>query len=241
MKNEFANRQNMYLTILGLLDKGEFQPVWKDQKPVAFTTRAAELRAKIAALTGLVSEQQAATTGYAADKAREERELEELAHEISQALAGWLEDQGRQADAAKIDLTLSAWQGLRDAELVAKAKLLHQHITAALAQNDADLANYGLDASDATALAKETADYEAIIADPSVAISRRKSLTRALRPQFREVAELLAKMDRLVLRFRRDEPGTRFAAAWQAARMIRDLGASAPAAPAPATPAPATP
>jgi hypothetical protein len=62
-----------------------------------------------------------------------------------------------------------------------------------------------------------------------------------LRPKFREVAELLAKMDRLVLRFRRDEPGTRFAAAWQATRTIRDLGSTAPAAPeAPATPTPPT-
>jgi hypothetical protein len=66
-----------------------------------------------------------------------------------------------------------------------------------------------------------------------------------LRPKFREVAELLAKMDRLVLRFRRDEPGTRFAAAWDAARIIRDLGGSAPGTPAapeaPATPTPPTP
>jgi hypothetical protein len=29
MQNEFANRQNMHLTIIGLLDKDEFQPVWK--------------------------------------------------------------------------------------------------------------------------------------------------------------------------------------------------------------------
>jgi hypothetical protein len=237
MKNEFANRQNMHLAVLRLLDQGDFQPVWKDRNPTTFTARATELRTKVGALTGLVAQQQAATTGYAADKAREEQELEDLANEISQALAGWFEDQGRQADAAQIDLSASAWQALRDPALVAKATLLHQHLTAALAQNAADLATYGLGAEDAAALAKETADYEAIIADPSVAISRRKSLTSALRPKFREVAELLAKMDRLVLRFRRDEPGNRFAAAWQAARTIRDLGGAAsapPAAPAPA-------
>ena len=116
MQNEFANRQNMHLTILGLLDKDEFQPVWKDQKPTAFTARAAELRPKVTALTGHVAEQQADTTGHAADKVREEQELEAVAHEISQALAGWLEDQGRQADAAQIDLSLSAWQVLRDTD-----------------------------------------------------------------------------------------------------------------------------
>jgi hypothetical protein len=56
-----------------------------------------------------------------ADKAREEQELEDLAHEISQALAGWFEDQGREADASQIDLSASAWQALRDPALVAKA------------------------------------------------------------------------------------------------------------------------
>lgn len=43
------------------------------------------------------------------------------------------------------------------------------------------------------------------------------------------------KMDCLVLCFRKTEPGTRFAAAWKAARIIRDLGEAAPAAPAPPT------
>ena len=50
----------------------------------------------------------------------------------------------------------------------------------------------------------------------------------ALRPSFGEVTALLGKMDRLVLRFRTTEPGTRFATAWKAARTIRDLGQSDP-------------
>jgi dTDP-4-dehydrorhamnose reductase len=50
----------------------------------------------------------------------------------------------------------------------------------------------------------------------------------------REVAALLTKMDRLVLRFRKSEAGTRFADTWQATRTIRDLGQAA--APAPAAP-----
>jgi hypothetical protein len=239
MKDEYANRQNMHLTVLGLLDSGEFQPVWKDQKPTAFTARAAELRTKVTALTALVSEQQAATTGFAAEKAREEQELEAVAHEISQALAGWFEDQGRDAEAAQIDLALSTWQRLRDADLIAKAKLLHKLLTAALAENAAALAEYGIDPADAVTLAKETADFEALVANPAAAISRRRAFTVALRPKFREVGDLLAKMDRLVLRFRRDDSGERFAAAWEAARTIRDLGGSAPAAPA--APPPSSP
>jgi hypothetical protein len=238
MINEFANRQNMHLAVLALLADPAHQPVWQNKAPVIFSTRAAVLGPKVTALTDLIAAQQAATDGFAADKAREEEELENIAHEISEALADWFEDQGKQAEAATIDLSLSTWQGLRDADLLGKAKLLHQKLSAALISDATALADYGLDEADATLLAKETSDYETLIANPAAAISGRKALTAALRPKFREVAELLTKMDRVVLRFRKTEAGANFAAAWKNARIIRDLGGSAPATPAsPTTPA----
>ena len=101
MINEFANRQNMHLAVLRLLDSAEFKPLWVDQPPVAFTALAGELGPKVNGLTALIASQQAATTGFAEDKAREEQELEAIAHEISQALAGWFESVNRQADAAR--------------------------------------------------------------------------------------------------------------------------------------------
>lgn len=58
----------------------------------------------------------------------------------------------------------------------------------------------------------------------------------ALRPQFREVSELLKKMDRLVLRFRNTAPGKTFADTWYATRIVRDLGISAPAQSTPPAP-----
>lgn len=238
MKNEFANRQNMHLAVLAVLANPDHQAVWEGQPPERFTAYAAALTPKVNALTGTISGQQADTTGHAADKEREEQELEACAHEIGEALTAWFEDQGREADAAQIDLSLSTWQYLRDVELIAKAKLLHGKLTAALSTHAAALADYGLDATDATLLAKETADFETLVANPAAAISGRKALTQALRPQFREVSELLAKMDRLVLRFRKTETGARFAAAWKNARIVRDLGISAPAQPEPTPPAP---
>lgn len=243
MKNEFANRQNMHLAVVALLDDVAHQPVWKDQPPLVFTTRATALKALVAALTDLLSAQQASLTGHAADKEREEKELETAAHEISEALADWFEDQGREADAAKVSLSLSGWQVLRDVSLIARAKLLHQALTAALAENAASLADYGLTPADATLLAKETADFEALVAEPAAALSGRKALTAALRPKFREVGDLLAKMDRLVLRFRKTEAGARFADTWRAARTIRDLGQAAAQAPSATStpPAPSAP
>jgi hypothetical protein len=233
MINEFANRQNMHLAVQHLLSSAEFRSVWVDQPPLAFSALVGELAIKVNDLTVLIASQQAATTGFAEDKAREEQELESIAHEISQALAGWFESVNRHADAARIDLSLSAWQRMRDTELIAKARLLHQDLNSALVTNAAELADYGLELNDAIALAKETADFETIIASPAAAISGRKALTTALRPKFREVGELLGRMDRLVLRFRKTPNGKRFADTWQATRIIRDLGQAAPAQPAP--------
>lgn len=66
----------MHLSVLKLLDTPEFETTWKDQKPTAFTTRAAQFRPLVHALTDIVSGQQTATTGDAETKNREEQELE---------------------------------------------------------------------------------------------------------------------------------------------------------------------
>ena len=229
MKNEYANRHNMFLTILKLLDNPEFEVGWKNQKPTVFTTRAARLRTLVPTITEIISKQQAATTGFAENKELEEKELEDLAHEIGQTLAEWYDDNERKGDSAQIGLSLSAWQRLRDTELIAKSHLLHGKLTAALAENPADLAAYDLTPEDAVMLAKELAEFEDITADPAAAISRRRALTVTLRPRFAEVSALLKKMDNLVLRFRRTEAGAAFAGAWAASRVVRDLGGSAPA------------
>ncbi len=235
MKNEFANRQNMHLAILTLLSNPDHEPVWKNKAPLAFTNRATALVPLVNGLTNLLAAQQADTTGHAADKEREEQELETVAHEISEALADYFEDQNREADAAQVSLPISGWQRLRDVALIARARLLQQALGAALTENAAELEDYDLTADDATLLAKETVDYEALVANPAAAISARRARTAALRPKFREVGDLLAKMDRLVLRFRKTEPGILFADTWTATRIIRDLGQAAPQPPAPPT------
>ena len=123
MQIEYANRQNMHLTVLKLIDTPEFEAAWKDRKPTAFTTRAAQLRPLVNSLTDLIAGQQAATTGYAETKDREEQELEALAHELGQTLADWYEENGREGDSAQINLSLTAWQRLRDTELIAKGEI----------------------------------------------------------------------------------------------------------------------
>jgi hypothetical protein len=237
MKNEFANRQNMHLTVLALLDDATYQTVWQNQPPLAFTRKATEFRTKVQEISGIIATQQANITGHAQQKEREEDELETIAHSLGQALADYFLDNNREADAAEIDLSRSAWAGLRDAALLAKAGLLRQKLDAALAANPAALAEYGLTPADSAALAKETEDFAQIIAAPAASISARRAHTLALRPTFREANALLESLDRLILRFATRPNGPRFLETWTAARVIRDLGTRS--TPASDTPPPA--
>ena len=49
MQNEFANRQNMHLTVINLLENPQYQAAWQGQAPTAFASRAALLIPKVRA------------------------------------------------------------------------------------------------------------------------------------------------------------------------------------------------
>ncbi len=226
MKDEFANRQSMHLTILDLLDNPAYKSIWEDQNPTAFTTKAVLFRQQVSGLTDLIAKQEANLLGRAEQKEREQSELEAIAHEIGQLLAGYYEESGMEAKAAEFDLSISGWRRLRDTALLAKATLLKDSLTEALATNAPALAEYGLSPADLIDLEKELTDYAAVIKAPSGGIATRKALTAALRPDFREVSVTLKSMDRLILRFRRTPEGAAFAENWKAARTIRNLGSN---------------
>lgn len=222
----------MHLAVLKLLDNKEYHAVWKNQKPTVFTSRAEQLRQMVHALTDLIANQQAATTGFTEAKKREEQELETVSYQIGQSLADWYLEQGREGDAAQINLSVSAWHRLRNTELIAKARLLHKKLLECLGSHAKELEEHDLTTEEAKLLESKLAAYEDLVAGPVAAVSRRKSITRSLRPQFREVSRLLTKMDRVLPRFRRTDAGATFARAWEASRNVRDLGVSKPAEPA---------
>lgn len=236
MIDEFANRQAMHLTVVNLLDDPEQTPVWLNQTPTMFTTKSLLFRQKVSGLTVTIAEQEAALAGRTEQKEREETELETVAHEVGQSLAAFFIDEGREADAAEIDLSLNGWRRLRDTALLAKATLLETRLTAELLSSPGTLLPYGLENADLTHLSGELSDYRAVIASPSSGIATRKALTAALRPSFREVSVILKAMDRLALRFRSTAAGKAFADNWKTARVVRDIGANNPDEPEPPTP-----
>ncbi len=174
-------------------------------------------------------------TGHAADKDREETELEDLSHEIGRALADYYNDAEQEQNAHSVEFSISSWRRLRDEQLLNRSRILAAKLTQALTADAATLATYGLDQADADKLAQAIDDYAADIATPSNAIAERKALTASLRGNYKSISNLLGSMDKLILRFRSQTQGREFAAQWQAARVIRDRSQAAQS-PTPAVP-----
>ena len=93
MQDEFVNRLDMFQTALGTLNDPANQPVWSGQPPVIFTTKVAQAATAVTELEAFVAQQQVNITGAAADKDREEEELQTAAHRLGCILAVWFRDQ----------------------------------------------------------------------------------------------------------------------------------------------------
>jgi hypothetical protein len=238
MNDQFLNRLAMHRTVLETLDKPEHKAVWEAQPPPIFGTKVGTLRTKVAKLGELVTKHQTELSGIAEQKLKEEKELEDAAYELGSALAAYFDDQNHADKAAEVELSRSGWRRLRDEQLLARAKTVSQRLSEELIANAVQLTPYGLAVADKTTLEKEIADYEKIIHSPQTAIAGRRAVTVSLRPHFREVSELLASLDKLVLRFGSTEAGQAFVTAYQSARIVRESGGNPGPQTSPATPAP---
>jgi hypothetical protein len=238
MRNEFTNRSGMFNTSLTTLNKDAYKAVWFQQDPKIFTTKVAEAGQAYGDLSEFCKKQAVDITGSAEDKAREAAEAEDAAYPIARALVQWFRDQKDETSAAKVDFSLTDLRRLRDQELLAQLNTtleLAQGVTSGASATQ--VADYGLTAAKVTALGKEIADFRQIINAPQASIADRKALTTQMRTKFNAVEQKFAALDDLILNFNGTAAGRALVAAYQAARVVRDLGGS-PSTPAP-TPAPA--
>jgi len=133
-------------------------------------------------------------------------------------------------EVGEIDLTKSAWQGLRDQQLLTKSKLVIERAEGVVAESDA--AAYRITAAAIAALEAEYADYDAIINAPGVAQSIRKALTKGFRPAFNLVEKKFRQLDSLIIQFGATPAGAQMVAEWKDARIQKGSnGPNEPAAP----------
>ena len=149
---------------LVILKKPEHQAVWKDKKPLRFTTLTGEVAELAETIKSEAGKQGLATTGNAKDKKRERKELVDSADTLAKAMTRCLREARNEAEADKWDLTTSEWRDLPDLDLSEKAELLAL-AAAELAkgpQKDKAL-EYGIDDEAAASTEKERMDFVVVM------------------------------------------------------------------------------
>lgn len=238
MNDYYLNRLNMGRKVFACLDAPEHEPLWKNLPPLRLTAAIGEGRSLLAGLETLAQQQGQATNGSAADKAREEKELEDAAHELGRLVVRCCRAAGDEAGAATFDLPISGWRRMRDENLLQTARALEAK-AAALAATPAG-ADYGITAARVAEVKKEADDYAALITAPDDAIGGKAAVTKQVRPAFAAFEDKLQEIDDLILVMRGTAAGALFVSKYEQARTINDRGRrpgkeeEAPPAPKPA-------
>lgn len=225
MQDVFTNRLGMFHTVKTTLDLPEHTAVWQGNQPLAFGIKYTDFNTELTGLESFVVQHGQTITGAAVDKEREEQELETAAHEFGAALVCWFLRQNDATSASQVDRSISGWQRLRDEALLQQSQIVIDLAQGVIDGPDAAAAvDYGVTQPAVDALTAERADYAAVIASPQQKIASRKSLTAQYRPRFNAVQAHLDEMDNLILQYRKTDAGAALVAAYQASRIIRDLG-----------------
>lgn len=222
MNDYYLNRINMGRKVFACLDAPAHEPLWKNQSPLRLTTAVAETRAAFAGLEKLAQTQGQSTTGNAADKRREEKELEDAAHELARLVVRCCRAAGDETGVATYDLPISGWRRMRDETLLQTARSLEAK--AALCAAAPDGSDYGITVAGVALLKKEADDYAAFIAAPDAAISGRAAVTRSLRAAFNDFEARLEEIDDLMLPQRKTAEGALFYAKYEQSRFITERG-----------------
>lgn len=222
MNDYYLNRLNMGRKVYACLDSKEHTPLWKGQEPPALEKAIDAGRVMLAGLEKLAQDQGKDTTGSAADKAREEKELEDAAHVLGRLVVQCCRAAGDETTAATYDLPISGWRRMRDEGLLQTARSLEAK-AAELAATPAG-AEYGITAARVATLNKEADDYAALIAAPDDAIGSKAAVTNRVRPAFADFENQLQIIDDLLLPLRATETGALLVAKYEQARTINDRG-----------------
>ena len=119
----------------------------------------------------------------------------------------------------------SHWARLRDQRLLERARLSYQLAQeVANGEKAADAAVYDITPESVEGLGRAIDDYASVITTPQQQIAQRKARTQRLRQRFAAVQSLFAQLDVFILHLRDTPEGRDLVAAYQAARLTRDLG-----------------
>ena len=236
MKDVFSNRITMFKTARDFLHLPVQKAVWFQINPLIFTTKVADIVVAIGALHDYCQTHGIDITGAAVDKAREEADVENAGHKLCRPLTRWFRDHDDETNAAKCDLRISDWRGLRDQTLIEKAREIRDLAIPVAATPEGF--QYGITSSLVQDLTDQVNEYEEIVNLPALNIGQRKALTLGLRAEFNKVEAKFEALDDFILAFDTTPAGRTLIAGFRQARIIRDAGHGPGEPPAPPAPTP---
>jgi hypothetical protein len=224
MNDRIVNHMNMARRALACLNKAEHAAIWAAVPPMIFSAKVTAAGALLTEAEDLAQKQTRDTTGTTEDKAREEKELEDICFTLGNALVDCCLDAGDATGAAPYDIPIYKWRILRDETLLQRADDLATAINARIAADAITASQYGLNAAAHSQLVKETNDYRAYIVAPDTAIGERATATRALRAKVKELLAAFEPIDRLIVQYKTTPAGETFVNTYFTARTIHDRG-----------------
>ena len=238
MDDRIKNRLAMVGACITVADSPEHKPAWDGHDPAEFAVAFGQLKTKYAAAQALAALAEAATTGVAEQKDVAETALEGAVFVLARATAYHLKQTGDLTRRAQVNYKLSAFQKLRDQDLIARCTTVRDIAQAVTAEPNA--VARGVTPARITALTSALTAYTALIDAPRGKIVNRAALLRDLETDVAGLVDLAEDLDDLVAQFDGSDAGRLFGVAWNQARINLDAG-HGPATPPTTPPAPPAP
>lgn len=210
----------MFETTLAFLDKNK-DAMWKG-KP-AFEDAVTRARAGTTEIRSRSGKQQSPTEGVTGDKEQVRDDLEEKLSVAADAIAAFAEKSKNADLAAKVELNRSVIDRLSDSDLILAA----ERVGAAIGAHLAELADYGITATDQTELASAAELFANKKESPREAVVGRRVETLSLPQAINTVRSIFRnELDKMMTAFKKTEPD--FYKGYFVARVIVNHAATIP-------------
>jgi hypothetical protein len=216
MTNNQENKRGMYSTVLTLLKAN----AGKTSSVPAFAAAAASFETTLAQINAKEKERNERTTGKMETRDIAEAELIDALMPVAGALAAYASETSNTELKEKATVKISVLERMRDLDLLDKAKAISGY-----AQEQGDkLVPYGVTADVLAALDQKCSAFDAAVSELSKGKVERTGARSMLNDLFDEADDTLKnKLDNMMKVIRRNEP--QLGIAYDAARVIKDLGA----------------
>jgi hypothetical protein len=199
MKTRQINKLAAFIALVSVCKQA--QSTWTGLK--AFKDKFQKFSAKVETLSQFKLQQEAGTTGIAAQKQQCREEACAAAAIVAAGVRAWAEDQGDLVTLGKVDYSYSDLLGGRDTA----SKDRCQTVQDVAEEHVESLGDHGVDADVLEDLQDKIDAYAACISKPREAVATGKTLTAQIEKEFEAADRLLTKgLDELSQKFKKSAP-----------------------------------